>query len=122
LEETKLKLSMYCGPLASNWKGGISANPYPLIWIDRKFTAYIKKRDGHKCQNTLCKGTSNRLARHHIDGNKQNCELWNVILICISCNTIAEGRKKGGHSREWWENHYSEIMNRRGYGRKRHAG
>ena len=38
-DETRMKLSMYRGELASNWKGGLSFQPYPAGW-----TKTYKKR------------------------------------------------------------------------------
>ena len=43
-EETKRKLSMYCGPLASNWRGGIQYSPYCPVWGDKEFREFIKER------------------------------------------------------------------------------
>ena len=105
--ETREKLSMYCGPLAANWRGGISAEPYCIVWIDPVFKDYIKERDGYKCQNPSCRKNSTRLCIHHINYDKKDCIPKNLITLCTSCNSRAN------FDREFWQKHYEDIMERR---------
>jgi len=100
-EETKLKMS---GENHHNWKGGISCEPYCPIWTDQEYKKSIRERDNHTCQNPNCWETSNRLCGHHIDYDKKNCNPWNVITVCNSCNIRAN------KDREYWRNFYQEIM------------
>jgi len=90
-----------------NWQGGKSAEPYCFAWYNRDFKDYVKERDGYKCMNTLCWGTSSNLVIHHIDYNKMNCDPENVITLCRSCNPRAE------RNRKFWQKHYEGIMKRR---------
>ena len=94
------------GEKNSNWKGGISKEPYCFEWTcDLK--EYIKYRDNYKCQNPQCCGKNpNNLCVHHIDYNKKNCDLSNLITICRSCNAQAN------FQRDWWESFYKEVMRR----------
>lgn len=89
------------GPNNGNWKGGFS--PYPP-----DFNGYlielIKERDNYLCQNPLCKKITKKLAVHHIDYNKDNCSNLNLITICNSCNSRANGK------REYWKTFYQEIV------------
>lgn len=103
-EETKRKLAMYIGPLASQWKGGISCEPYCDAWADKEYKKSILERDGYRCQNPDCWKTAKRLALHHIDYNKKNCTPWNMITLCTSCNTRANKNRK------YWQKFYKEIM------------
>lgn len=74
------------------WKGGVSQNPYP-----EEFNQYLKQeirsRDNHLCQ---CCGEnvyrSKRGHVHHMDGNKQNCDKNNLILVCATCHNAIHGR------------------------------
>lgn len=87
-----------------NWKGGISCEPYCDAWADKEYKESIKQRDGYRCMNPDCWKTSKRLSIHHIDYNKKNCKLNNLITLCNSCNSRAN------KDREWHQNFYSEIM------------
>jgi len=89
------------------WRGGISAAPYCPIFYNREFRHLILERDSHECQNPLCWETSMRLCLHHINYDKRDCRLHNVILVCNSCNARAN------HNRKFWQEHYETIMKRR---------
>ena len=92
-----------------NWRGGISCEPYCDVWLDKEFKDSIKKRDGNKCLNPECNGIIKRLCLHHINYNKKDCRLENLITICLSCNT------KANYDREWHEAWYQAIIHRRQY-------
>lgn len=95
------------GTLSSAWKGGISAEPYCCIFSIKEFKDMIKERDNYKCQNPDCFGNSNHLCVHHIDYDKKNCELNNLITVCVSCNSRANG------CREYWQKFYQEAIEKR---------
>jgi len=96
-----------CGPLAHNWKGGISCEPYCFEWSHKEFKDFIKERDNYKCLNPDCLNISNRLCVHHIDYNKKNCEPQNLITLCTSCNSRAN------KDRKWHTAWYQAILNKR---------
>ncbi len=102
------KGTMYgvCGPDHPSWKGGIAAEPYCDIWIDRDYKKDVKSRDNHSCQNPDCWHTTDHLSLclHHIDYNKLNCHPWNLITVCFSCNARAN------KDRENWTKFYQQIM------------
>ncbi len=50
-----------------------------------------------------------RLVIQHIDYNKKNCKLSNLITVCSSCNGKANG------NREWHTAWYKAIIHRRYY-------
>ena len=89
-----------------NWKGGISCEPYCQDWT-KEYKEFIKERDGHKCLNPVCKKTDKLLSIHHIDYNKKNCNLNNLITLCRACNSIAN------HDRDWHQSWYQAIINKR---------
>ena len=93
------------GENSPHWKGGITSEPYCPIWLDPEFKQMILERDDYQCQNSDCWGTSKRLCGHHIDYNKKNCDLSNIITTCYSCNGRAN------KNRERWTKFYHEIMN-----------
>lgn len=90
-----------------NWKGGISAEPYSIIWNDSKFKNDLKfSRDGGRCWGINCSGAcvDQRLFLHHIDYDKMNCHPMNLITVCNSCNV------KANHNRGYWTNEYMLLM------------
>lgn len=89
-----------------NWKGGISKEPYCQKWT-KEFKELVKQRDSYKCQNPDCWKKTNKLAIHHIDYDKKNCCLNNLITVCISCNTRANV------DRNWHTSWYQAILYKR---------
>lgn len=87
-----------------NWLGGVSREPYALIWGSRLFKESIKDRDGNVCQNPMCHGDCGVLSIHHIDYDKKNCDRDNPITLCRSCNARAN------FNRDFWEAGYKEIV------------
>lgn len=95
------------GEKHSNWKGGISFEPYCSAWKDKEYKNDIKERDGNKCLNPYCNQISNKLVLHHIDYNKKNCKPSNLITVCNSCNSRAN------YNRTWHKAWYRTILFRK---------
>lgn len=85
------------------WAGGGSYEPYPMEF-NNLLKEEIRKRDNHQCQNPSCRGTAKRIAVHHIDYNKLNCDPENLITVCTSCNSRAN------EGREFWTAFYKKLM------------
>jgi len=95
-----------------NWQGGLSVEPYCLIWADNIYKKAIKDRDSNMCQNPYCFKIvySRALSIHHIDYNKKNCHPSNLITLCIGCNSRAN------KDRDWHTEWYQTLMhNKYGY-------
>ncbi len=101
------KKGKLCGPENSNWKGGISCEPYCFEWTFKAFKEMIKERDGNKCLNPDCRKTTELLVVHHIDYDKKNCGRANLITLCVSCNSRAN------IDRKWHKAWYSVIIQNR---------
>lgn len=86
-----------------NWNGGVSNRGYCNVWTDSEYYLFIMERDNWKCQNPYCWRTSKNMSRHHIDYNKENCDISNIILLCISCNSRANYNKK------YWRRFYKRL-------------
>ena len=90
-----------------NWRGGLSYEPYCEIWTS-ELKEYIKFRDGNVCLNPCCKSKNpSNLVVHHIDYDKKNCNQYNLITVCNTCNTEAN------FNRTWHKNWYTAIIYRR---------
>lgn len=67
-----------CGPTHPNWKNG-------------KYVEYRKMMEGKKkaiCRR--CKKTDKRiLLVHHLDGNRINNNLHNLVWLCYNCHHLA---------------------------------
>lgn len=89
-----------------NWRGGISCEPYCINWT-RELKEYVKERDGYRCLNPECLKTSAGLVVHHINYNKKDCRLSNLVTVCASCNA------KANFNRRWHKSWYQAIMKKR---------
>ena len=98
------------GSNSPQWKGGIAAEPYCDVWLDKEYKKDILRRDNCECQNPDCRGISDKLCGHHIDYDKKNCSPSNVLTLCVSCNSRANA------NREHWIKFYQILMfNKYGY-------
>lgn len=76
------------GSKNGRWLGGVSFEPYALGWTST-FKEQIRYRDGYKCR---CCGmpeieNGRKLSVHHIDYNKKNITVTNLISLCNSCHS-----------------------------------
>ena len=115
-EETKEKMSktkkgMYAGKNNPNWQGGISFEPYSVEWT-KELKKKVKERDNYICQ--LCDKTKKEqnetdslkrgLTVHHINYDKKNCAMNNLITLCRKCNSIVNFK------REDWINYFKQKL------------
>ena len=91
----------YCGEKASNWKGGLSFEPYTKDF-NKRLKEQIRIRDGYTCQGcgTTMNSKGRRLSVHHIDYDKSNIDNLNLISLCIKCHV------KTNSNREYWKAYY----------------
>jgi len=89
-EKTRKKIGL-ANKLEKNgmWLGGKSYEPYG-IEFNKQLKNLIKERDNHKCQICFKKGK----VIHHIDYNKQNNTLKNLILLCQFCHGKTNQNRK----------------------------
>jgi len=88
------------------WRGGKSFERYCSLWKDRDFKEYIKWRDGYICNNAGCTKNTD-LVIHHVDYNKKNCELSNLITLCRACNS------RVNKNRVWYETWFKRLLSRK---------
>lgn len=94
------------GSNSVHWKGGLSFEPYSYEWTNQLKDS-IKERDGNRCLNPDCWRQDKTLSIHHVDYNKKNCQLDNLITICRSCNSRAN------IDRDWHTAWYQAILSKR---------
>lgn len=77
----------YFGELTCRWLGGKSFEPYPPEF-NQFLRRKIRELDGHYCQ--LCglseEDDGRKLSVHHIDYDKNNIQLHNLISLCRYCH------------------------------------
>lgn len=88
-------IGKYVGENAGNWKGGISKLPYSQDRTDILKEA-IRQRNDYSCQ--ICCIHQNELKSslhvHHIDYDKENCDLENLLSLCQSCHAKTIGNRE----------------------------
>lgn len=111
-EDVRLKMSkkarLRVGALNSNWKGGIGNLPYGAEFT-RTFRQIIRNKFG-KCM--YCDITNEehvvrfgvQLAIHHIDYDKHNNSLNNLVPLCFRCNSHVNA------DREEWTDYFNNKM------------
>ena len=91
------------------WHGGTSFEPYPPDFNER-LKEKVRRRDGYVCQK--CGMTQEKslekfhkkLATHHIDYNKNNCDLSNLVSLCSRCSSDVN------FNREYWTIYFSQKV------------
>lgn len=93
------------GELNIAWQGGKSFEEYPKIF-NEFLKDKIRERDNLKCR--LCGVPQieciKKLNIHHIDYNKKNCNINNLISLCVSCHA------KTIKDRIYWMNYLNNII------------
>ena len=96
------RTDLFVGERNPNWRGGISTLPYAFDF-NEKLKERIRRRDSYICQ--LCGKmefeVKDKLRVHHIDYDKQNSNLNNLISLCNSCNT------RVNFNRIFWQGFFS---------------
>ena len=88
------------------WNGGKSFEKYTDEW-DNKLKNLVRERDLFICQecgihqDELSDRWHKKLDVHHIDYNKKNCGLDNLIALCRQCHV------KTNYNREYWLNYFN---------------
>jgi 5-methylcytosine-specific restriction endonuclease McrA len=88
-----------------NWQGGKSFKEYGSEF-DNQLKEQVRFRDRYKCQECGCTQLENgkQLDVHHIDYNKKNNLLINLIALCIRCH------RKTNWNREYWKKRLSQKI------------
>ncbi len=90
------------------WQGGKSFEPYSPEF-DNGLKEAVRKRDGFKC--TECSIPEEKLKRklsvHHIDYNKKNNDINNLISLCDKCHA------KTNWERPDWEKYFNKKVIRK---------
>jgi hypothetical protein len=104
--ETRQKISTAnSGMKNGHWKGGIWKSGYTYDFMastppGKELTLKLLARSGGKCE--LCgfdpEGKKKALHRHHIDADKKNDSMENLLVLCHSCHFRTERKE---HPEKW---------------------
>lgn len=93
-----------CGENSAFWKGESAHLTYPREF-DINIKETIRNRDNRICQ--MCSKPENecdkRLYIHHIDENKDNSNLLNLISLCSQCHSKIHSKDNP------WKDHFTTI-------------
>lgn len=103
----KCRSKIYRGSNHPLWNGGTAFEPYPFGW-NEELKNKIKALYDYKCQ--LCGASELEYLKtfsvHHIDYNKKNISLNNLIPLCERCHG------KTTTNRKYWEKFFNERRNK----------
>lgn len=85
-----------------NWSGGLHDQDY--VGFTRKLRLAVKERDDNECK--LCFIFGVKLDVHHIDYNKKNSVLGNLITLCSSCHATTN------FNRSFWQARLIQVMDK----------
>lgn len=90
----------------TNWRGGKSFEPYSPNF-DKFLKERVRDRDSYRCQicnieQSELSGKHKTLHIHHIDYDKNNNALRNLISLCYKCHLRTNGK------REYWIKYFLE--------------
>lgn len=105
---SRTKKGKYIGELSSNWQNGISFLPYSPEF-NKELKRFILERDNYTCQCPDCEYKSTKLDIHHIDYDKKNSKLENLITLCAKCHSKTNGKNKRKYFTEFYQNIMKEI-------------
>jgi hypothetical protein len=70
---------------------GTFTGQYPADWDS--VAKRVKRQAGNKCERCgYPNSRENVLTVHHLDGDKGNCEDWNLAALCQRCHLRIQGR------------------------------
>ena len=82
-----------------SWNNGSSFEPYGLEWTE-DLRLRVRQRDNYTC--AIC--GLNGIIVHHVDYDKTNNALSNLIVLCARCHGVTN------FNRGYWENELSRIQ------------
>jgi len=110
-DERKRISKRMMGKKNPNWHGGISFYPYSTDF-NGKLKEKIRKRDCYVCQFCGKKQNGRAFPVHHIDYDKNNLNLLNLITLCNKHNV------KVNFNRKYWRNYFQKLIGNK-YGKVR---
>lgn len=107
-EETRKKMSLaQSGENHSQWKGGISFEPYCQIWTDKEYKRAIREDRDNNVAWDIGYWYKGGLCINHINFDKKDCRPKNLITVSIGMNSAINNH------REFYTEWFQIAMNHR---------
>lgn len=104
-EEAKIKLGLSkIGERNPAWKGGITLKPYSIDWTET-LRESIRQRDRYICRLCGQRQSDRALSVHHIDGDKNNSNSFNLISLCVYCHKLVHIQNE-----TFWKNYLKNLI------------
>ena len=92
--KSEFESRQFSGENSPNWRGGKSFEPYPAEFNER-LKEKVRERDNRICQycgveENIVGGKKIKMVVHHIDGDKTNNSMENLVTVCSGCNSHLE--------------------------------
>jgi len=101
--ERRLKQSLErSGENAPNWKDGSSVEPYGFGWND-SLKEQVREDFGRVCVLSLEPENGSKLSIHHVDGNKNNHSLGNLIPLQSWVHMVIHANEKFFEGTIYWK-------------------
>lgn len=103
IEAARKKNKTLVGERSHLWKGGISYEPYSSKF-NKQIKDRVRVRDNFICQECGVPELecNEKLSAHHVDYDKKNTSLINLISLCRKCHA------KTNFNREYWIKKFSD--------------
>jgi len=101
IKAIKLNSESHLGSKNAAWRGGISIGKYSVDWT-RTLRIAVRERDKYTCKICGEKQGDVTYHVHHIDYDKKNCNLDNLITLCGNCH------RKTNHNRDYWIGYFNK--------------
>jgi len=94
------------GETHPSWRHGRGNAPHPLDFNDA-LKEVVRELDGYRCVRCGTGDNGEALSVHHIDYDKMNSDIQNLISICRRCHT------KTNYNRRFWQIVLESAVRRR---------
>jgi hypothetical protein len=101
------RLGRFCGKNSPGWLGGVSFAPY-CEKFNNEFKERVRAFFDYQCVECGTPQNGKRLHVHHVNFNKMSCCDGTPPLFVPLCHPC---HPKTNHNRDYWEQHFTEIIN-----------
>ena len=91
----------------ASWRGGVWSDPYPAKF-SKALRLRVRKRDKFQCKICSCLEGDIPHDVHHIDGDKANNIVENLVTLCSPCH-LCRVHSPNGEGLEHWARRFSPV-------------
>ena len=95
-------IGFLAGKSSPRWRGGVSNNPYGMGWGEL-LKEQIRERFGRVCVLSLESENGRKLCVHHIDGDKDNHSLENLLPLSVNVHMVLHANEEFFEGTLYWK-------------------